>query len=463
MQQYFGRKFDKMEKTERECEGTQEECDLMDGFILKGDIGWSVSKDEMRTVSGGYLVCAEGVSLGVFEELPKEYRGLPLRDLAGKLIVPGLTDLHIHAPQYEFRGTAMDLELIEWLDRQTFPAEVKYGDTEYAERAYAVFADQMKKSATTRACIFATRHSESTKILMDHMEATGIVSFVGKINIDRNAPEELREDSVSSAADTVAWLESVRGKYERTFPILTPRFIPSCTDELMRSLAEIRREYALPVQSHLSENQDEVAWVKELCPEAQFYGDAYQRFGLFGGEAKTVMAHCVYSCTQETELMKDNGVFIAHCPASNMNLASGIAPVRSYLDRGLNIGLGSDVAGGQTESIFRAMTDAIQVSKLYWRLIDRNSLPLAFEEAFYLATAGGGAFFGKVGSFERGFELDAVVLDDSVLPCVQPLSVRERIERAAYLSADLTALCEKYVRGRKVYERVCESSESRRR
>ena len=175
------------------------------------------------------------------------------------------------------------------------------------------------------------------------------------------------------------------------------------------------------------------------------------------------MAHCVYSCTQETELMKDNGVFIAHCPASNMNLASGIAPVRSYLDRGLNIGLGSDVAGGQTESIFRAMTDAIQVSKLYWRLIDRNSLPLAFEEAFYLATAGGGAFFGKVGSFERGFELDAVVLDDSVLPCVQPLSVRERIERAAYLSADLTALCEKYVRGRKVYERVCESSESRRR
>ena len=241
MQQYFGRKFDKMEKTERECEGTQEECDLMDGFILKGDIGWSVSKDEMRTVSGGYLVCAEGVSLGVFEELPKEYRGLPLRDLAGKLIVPGLTDLHIHAPQYEFRGTAMDLELIEWLDRQTFPAEVKYGDTEYAERAYAVFADQMKKSATTRACIFATRHSESTKILMDHMEATGIVSFVGKINMDRNAPEELREDSVSSAADTVAWLESVRGKYERTFPILTPRFIPSCTDELMRSLAEIRR------------------------------------------------------------------------------------------------------------------------------------------------------------------------------------------------------------------------------
>lgn len=127
----------------------------------------------------------------------------------------------------------------------------------------------MKKSATTRACIFATRHSESTKILMDHMEATGIVSFVGKINMDRNAPEELREDSVSSAADTVAWLESVRGKYERTFPILTPRFIPSCTDELMRSLAEIRREYALPVQSHLSENQDEVAWVKELCPEAR--------------------------------------------------------------------------------------------------------------------------------------------------------------------------------------------------
>lgn len=430
----------------------------MEDFILKGDIGWSVSKDEMKTVSGGYLVCVGSISQGVFEKIPEEYRDLPVRDLTGKLIVPGLTDLHIHAPQYGFRGTSMDLELLEWLEQQTFPAEAAYEDVEYAKKAYSIFAERMRTSATTRACIFATRHGESTKILMDLMEETGLISFVGKVNMDRNAPDELRErNAVSSAADTVAWLENVRGKYRRTFPILTPRFIPSCTDELMESLAGIRRRYDLPVQSHLSENQDEVKWVRELCPEADFYGDAYQRFGLFGGEAKTVMAHCVYSCQEEAELIKKNGVFVAHCPASNMNLASGIAPVRRYLDAGMNIGLGSDAAGGQTESIFRAMSDAVQVSKLYCRLIDPESRPLTFEEAFYLGTAGGGAFFGKAGSFEKGFELDAVVLDDSALLSPQPLSVRARIERAAYLSADLTSLWEKYVRGRRVYERTLES------
>ena len=419
-----------MEKTERECEGTQEECDLMDGFILKGDIGWSVSKDEMRTVSGGYLVCAEGVSLGVFEELPKEYRGLPLRDLTGKLIVPGLTDLHIHAPQYEFRGTAMDLELIEWLDRQTFPAEVKYGDTEYAERAYAVFADQMKKSATTRACIFATRHSESTKILMDHMEATGIVSFVGKINMDRNAPEELREDSVSSAADTVAWLESVRGKYERTFPILTPRFIPSCTDELMRSLAEIRREYALPVQSHLSENSAEMKWVRQLHPDCRQYWETYAKYGLWN--ERTVMAHCVWSDSRERQAMKDAGVTVVHCADSNQNICSGVAPVRVMLDEGLKVALGSDIAGGDHLDFFDVTASAIRASKAR-RMMDGWETPfLTVAESWYLATSAGAAYFGEKPGFAVGNPLHAMVLADDTLPAARPLTPAERLERAVY-------------------------------
>ncbi len=161
----------------------------MEDFILKGDIGWSVSKDEMKTVSGGYLVCVGSISQGGFEEIPEEYRDLPVRDLTGKLIVPGLTDLHIHAPQYGFRGTSMDLELLEWLEQQTFPAEAAYEDVEYAKKAYSIFVERMRTSATTRACIFATRHGESTKILMDLMEETGLISFVGKVNMDRNAPE----------------------------------------------------------------------------------------------------------------------------------------------------------------------------------------------------------------------------------------------------------------------------------
>ena len=148
--------------------------------------------------------------------------------------------------------------------------------------------------------------------------------------------------------------------------------------------------------------------------------------------------------------MKKNGVFICHCPASNMNVASGIAPVRKYIGLGMKMGLGSDVAGGQTESMFRAMTDAIQSSKLYWRHVDTAYKPIGLEEAFYLATRGGGEFFGKVGAFDEGYEFDAVVIDDSSLPHPQPLDVRQRLERAVYLGVDRFGIADKYVRGNRI-------------
>lgn len=423
----------------------------MKDFVLKGDICYSRSQTELAAVKDGYLVCTDGKSGGVYKELPEKYRELPMTDYSGKLIFPGLIDLHIHAPQFVYRGTAMDLELMPWLSQQTFPEEARYQEKAYAEKAYAVFAEQMRKSATARVSMFSTVHPQATKILMEQMEKSGLVSYVGKVNMDREAIPELQEkDFAESARATRAWLDDVAGKFARTYPILTPRFIPSCTDELMGELQKIQEEYGIPVQSHLSENPGEIAFVKELCPQARFYGDAYDRFGLFGGKAKTIMAHCVYSGEEETALIKENGVFVAHCPASNLNISSGIAPVRRYLEKGIKVGLGSDVAGGHTESIFRAMTDAIQVSKMYWRLVDDTCRPLTFAEAFYMATLGGGEFFGKAGSFEHDFEFDAVVLDDSAVPMVREMSVKERMERAAYLSLDMLGICAKYVRGEAV-------------
>ena len=159
----------------------------------------------------------------------------------------------------------------------------------------------------------------------------------------------------------------------------------------MHALSDIQKETKLPVQSHLSENQGEIAWVKDLCPNSLDYGHAYYDFGLFGGkDCPTVMAHCVLSEAQETQLMKEQGVYVAHCPASNTNLSSGIAPIRRYLNEGVHVGLGSDVAAGTHTSIFRAMADAIQVSKLRWRLVDDTLAPLTAAEAFYLGTMGGG-------------------------------------------------------------------------
>ena len=407
-------------------------------FVLKGDLCYSLDRDHLKAVENGYLVCVDGVSAGTFDRLPEEYRALPLKDYTGKLIVPGLVDLHVHAPQYTFRGLGLDMELLEWLERNTFPEEAKYRDIEYARAAYRIFAEDLRNGPNTRACIFATVHVPGTLVLMDILEESGLITMVGKVNMDRNASDALLEaDAAASLRATEEWLDAVKGKYLRTTPILTPRFVPSCTDALLDGLGEIQRRRGLPVQSHLSENRGEVKWVKELCPWSSCYADAYDRFGLFGGPGcPTIMAHCVLSGEEEVALMKERGVYVAHCPQSNTNLASGVAPVRRYLEQGLRLGLGSDVAGGNQMSIFRAMADAIQASKLRWRLQDESLAPLTVPEVFWVGTMGGGSFFGKVGSFEAGYELDAVVLNDARLCSVRRFSVEERLERMIYLAEE---------------------------
>lgn len=419
-------------------------------FILKGNIIYSKRLTEFEICEHGYLVCREGHVEGVYQTLPFRLGGNPVYDYGDCLIVPGLVDLHIHAPQYSFRGLGMDMELLEWLETNTFPEEAKYESADYARKAYGIFADNMRKSAATRACIFGTVHREATLLLMDMMEKTGLDTMIGKVNMDRNCPDYIIEETEESAGETLEWIKDVlHRKYKNTHPILTPRFTPSCTDELMEELKKLQMRYGLPLQSHLSENQGEIAWVKELCPWADFYGDAYDRFGLFGADCPTVMAHCVYSGDREIERIKENGVFIAHCPESNMNVSSGIAPVRRFLQQGLHVGIGSDVAGGSTENLFRAMAHAVQASKLKWRISDDSLEALTAEEVFYMATKGGGAFFGKVGSFENGYEFDAVVLDDTRLAHPQPLDVRSRLERMIYL-ADEREIRAKYVKGNKI-------------
>lgn len=422
----------------------------MGTFVLKGNICFSTSRTELITKENGYLVCENGNCKGVFTTLPEKYKNLPLHDYGNKIIIPGLIDLHVHAPQYTFRGLGMDLELIDWLNTHTFKEEAKYGQSEYAEKAYEIFVNDLMKSATTRACIFGTIHTEATLKLMEMLENRGFKGYVGKVNMDRNSPEELCEENADvSVQRTIEWIEEAKRRFHKIKPILAPRFIPTCSDSLMKNLAELQEKYQLPMQSHLSENIGEINWVQELCPNTKFYGEAYEQFGMFGNRYPSVMAHCVHSTDEEMQLMAKRNVFIAHCPQSNTNLSSGVAPIRKYLDMGIKMGLGSDVAGGFDLSILRAMADAVQVSKLRWRLLDTSLAPLKVEEVFYLATKGGGQFFGKVGSFEEGFEFDAVVLDDSHLRTMRKLSVRERIERLIYL-ADERCVADKYIAGENV-------------
>lgn len=422
-------------------------------FVIKGDIAFSTEQNTIQTLHNGYLVCENGICAGVYSELPKEFQKYEMIDRSDKLIIPGLTDLHVHAPQYTFRGIGMDKELLEWLNEYTFPEEAKFADLEYAKGAYHYFTEDLRRCFTSRAVIFATIHNESTKELMDQLDASGLVTYVGRVNMDRNGGELLQEENAEvSLKDTIRFLDEIQGKYKNTFPIITPRFIPSCSDDLMQNLGELAKKRMLRIQSHLSENQSEIAWVKELVPQSSCYANAYELFDAIGSpECPAIMAHCVYSDDLEMEIMKKHGTYIAHCPESNLNLSSGIAPVRKFLEAGIPVGLGTDVAAGSSMNMLKCMLSALQVSKMYYRLVDTNVKALSFEEVFYLATMGGGSFFGKVGTFMDEYEFDAVVIDDSKMQSMRKMSVRERIERMVYNDSDCV-ITDKFVKGKQIYQ-----------
>ena len=418
--------------------------------ILYGDILYSLSPSEVMEYMSSYLLIDGSEVYGIYkkiEEIPEEFKGVEILNYKDKLIIPGFVDLHLHAPQFPLSGFQMDLELLEWLNSYVFPQESKYKDIEYASEKYDSFVDALKNSLSCYFSIFGTIHKNSDLLLMDKMEKSGLVSYVGKVNMDRNSPDYLIEETNESVSETLSFIEKSRDKYKNTYPIITPRFIPSCTDGLMHELGKMANEYGLNIQSHLDENPNEIAWVKELVPDSKSYTDAYRMFNCLN--SKTIMAHCVWTTDPELELIKKSGCYIAHCPTSNNNLSSGIAPIRKYLTLGLNIGLGSDIAGGHTLDMLEIMNNVIAMSKMYWRYIDQNSKPLGFKEAFYLATLGGGKYFGSVGSLAKGYEASLIILDDSELQNSYKLdTLIERLERISYTKRYKMLL--KLVRGNRV-------------
>ena len=417
----------------------------MGNYILKGNIIYSETKDQLALIPGGYVVCEDQICRGVYSSLPEQFSDFERIDYGDCLIIPGMTDLHVHAPQYTVCGYAMDLELMAWLNACIFPEEANYRDFDYAKNAYSRFVKDLIHSPTTRVCAFGTLPTEGPLELMRQLEEAGFCGYVGKVSMDRNAPGNLCE--TRGKEDLLKWLEQCDFPHIR--PILTPRFIPACSDELMTFIGEIQKNTHLPLQSHLSENPIEIQLVHDLCPRSEFYGDAYDRFGAFGTNGGTIMAHCVYSDDREIQRMKQNNVYVAHCAESNFNLASGIAPARKFLNAGLNMGLGTDIGAGTSVSMFRSIKEAIIASKMYWRLIDSGLKPLRFAEAFYLATAGGGSFFGKVGSFENGFEFDAVVIDDKKIREPVPENLENRLERVIYAD-DCGTVVDKFILGQRV-------------
>ena len=401
-------------------------------------------------VPGGYIAVEDdGIIDGVYTELPEELANEPITDYGDRLLIPAMNDMHVHAPQYRNQGLAMDLELLPWLQNYTFPEELKYADTAYAERMYSRFVRDLWRYGTMRVVAFASVHLESTKVLMRLLNKAGMGGLVGKVNMNRNCPEALQESVSDARRACDELMREFDSDDSLVRPIMTPRFIPSCTPEMLEACGEMVRKYQLPVQSHLSENHSEIELVKTLEPESKHYADAYNRYGLLG-ETPTIMAHCVWTDGDELQMLRERGVMVAHCPTSNLNIASGMAPIRRFLDEGIAVGLGSDMSGGHDLSIFRMMVYAVQTSKMHYQR-DNSKAFLSLAEAFWIATKSAGSFFGKVGSFEPGYEFDALVIDDKELMIDDSYTLLQRLERFVYIGDD-RHIAARYCQGRLIPE-----------
>jgi len=412
---------------------------------IKGNIIWAEELGKLTCLEGGCIVTEGGRIAGVYPALPEQYAGAEPEDWGEGIIIPSFADLHLHAPQYPMLGLGMDLQLLDWLNTYAFPTEARFRDNDYARQVYRALAKALIDRGTTRVCMFSSLHREATLILMEELEAAGVIGYVGKVNMDRNGGENLQETTAESIAETRRWLEE-SARFSLVKPMITPRFTPSCTDELMAELGRISAEYNAPVQSHISENTGEIAWVKELHPDCQEYWQTYDKFGLW--KPGTVMAHCVYSGESERAAMKRSGVWAIHCPDSNTNIASGIAPIRAMLNEGVKVALGSDIAGGGKLSMLDTATEAIRVSKLRWLFGGKAEPFLTVAEAFYLATTAGQEYFGAGPGFRAGDMLHALVLQDSALAPNPGLSLTQRLERLIYLSspAEISAVYSEGVR-----------------
>ena len=417
--------------------------------IYKAHILFTKEKDHFEVIENGYIGVDDGRVVGVTNDVKQLGSSeAEVIDLGDRLLIPAMNDIHVHAPQYRNLGLAMDLELLDWLDNYTFPEESRFADIHYAERIYRRFVHDLWRHGTMRTVCFATTHLPATRLLMHLFREAGMGAFVGKVNMNRNCPEALCETMEAAEQACETMVREFGDADSLVRPIITPRFIPSCTPEMLQLCGKLAQQYQLPVQSHLSENTSEIELVRTLEPESSSYGDAYNRYGLFG-QTPTIMAHCVWSQGEEMELIRKNGVMVAHCPTSNFNIASGMAPIRTFLDAGISVGLGSDISGGHDLSIFRMMVYAIQVSKMHYQR-DKSKHFLTLSEAFWLATKSSGRFFGRVGSFEPGYDFDALVIDDSDLNH-DHYSLLHRLERFIYVGDD-RHIVHRFCRGREIAE-----------
>ena len=261
--------------------------------------------------SNAYMSVEGGVIQSIDKKKPDVGPDVQLIDHEGQLVIPGFSDIHLHAPQYVTRGLGYDKELLPWLNDYTFPEESRFKDPIYTDLVFNDVVEDLWAAGTLHSVIFSSLHTDASIALMEKYAKAGLSAYVGKVNMDRNSVEELSETTEASMRETERFLEAAKAYADRdVLPILTPRFSPSCTNELMRWLGDKVLELDLPIQSHVNENLGEVAWVKELFPESKHYLATYDDYDLLP-QSRAIMAHSIHNTAPEMEMFKDKDVLIA--------------------------------------------------------------------------------------------------------------------------------------------------------
>jgi len=357
-------------------------------------------EDGLLVVDDGHIV-ATGNATKLLSELAADTAVI---DYTGKLIVPGFIDCHVHFPQLDIIGS-YGAQLLDWLNQYAFPAEAKFADPDYAREVAGVFIDELLTNGTTTALVFGTVHPHSADAIFEAADAKGMRLIAGKVLMDSNCPEELRDDAETGYADSKALIERWHGKGRLGYAI-TPRFALTSSAEQLAAAGRLASEYPdVWIHTHLAENMEEVDEIARLFPDSRSYLDVYEQHGLL--RERAVFAHCLHMDDEDRASMSAHGGAAAFCPTSNLFLGSGLFDLPAFRDAGIRCGLGTDVGGGTSLSLLKTASEAYKVLHL-----QEHALPAT--RALYLATLGAAEALyldDRIGNFASGKEADFVVLD----------------------------------------------------
>ncbi|MDB6454921.1 guanine deaminase [Falsirhodobacter sp. 20TX0035] len=367
--------------------------------------------DEAVAVDGGRIVAT-----GTKDALRAAHPGARVTDYGRCLISAGFVDAHVHYPQTAIIAS-WGKRLIDWLDTYTFPEEMRFGDPAYARDIADRYLDLTLANGTTTVCSYATIHPESVDAFFAAAGARDLRAFAGKTCMDRNAPNRLRDTAQSAYDDSKRLLDAWHGR-DRLSYVITPRFSPTSTPEQLAALGALWREHPdCLMQTHLSEQTDEIAWVRDLFPQSRDYLDTYEAQGLLGEGA--VFGHAIHLTDRERARLIEAGASVVHCPTSNTFIGSGLFDM-GLARAGLRVGLATDTGGGSSFSMLRTMAAAYEVGQL-------RGDPLHPSQLWWLATQGSARALraeASIGNIAPGMEADLVVVDLASTPAIEQATPR---------------------------------------